>query len=439
MREHKLAPDSELSAQKGINLIEEVLLEMGFLWHVAGPFDHGIDGRIELRDAKAKLPLNRLLGVQSKAWGKFVEEDEQGFSFLCDPADIDYWMRSESPVLLVCSHPDERLAWFVCVTDLFSDAEVRAKRRVRFDKNKDRFDASKAAELLQLGARRDPVVPRRPPAPPEVLVSNLLPIQHGQWIWRAPSECRDHQDVQALYEAAGGRRASDYLLRGGHLYSLRDPRECGLRHLCDVDQVTSFAASDWAQSDDAALVRQWVELLRRSLLHQTKHELQWQPARRLFYFPASEPLKERHIEGPTGKRTVVKVKHYIDRKSGKERLKYVRHQAFRPGFVEADGVWHLEIEPDYYFTRDGERESAFADEYLAGIKRLDKNTAVLGHLRMWEHLLSRPPSLLSNEPPLLGFGKLVTVEVEVGIDDALWRGRENRDADALPGQEELAA
>jgi hypothetical protein len=96
MHDAKLTPDSELSGQKGINLIEEVVLSMGFLWHPAGPFDAGIDGRIELRDVRTREPLNRLVGVQSKAGAKFTGEDYNTFEFLCDAADIDYWIRSTS-------------------------------------------------------------------------------------------------------------------------------------------------------------------------------------------------------------------------------------------------------------------------------------------------------------------------------------------------------
>ncbi len=76
---------------------------------------------------------------------------------------------------------------------------------------------------------------------------------------------------------------------------------------------------------------------------------------------------------------------------------------------------------------------------LAGIKRLDKNKAVIGQLRMWEHLLTRPPSLLDAEPPLLTFGELRTVRVAIGIDDRLWLGKETGARHATPGQEELAA
>lgn len=191
MRKTKLSPDSELSSQKGINLIEEVVLEMGHRWHPAGAFDSGIDGRIELRDVRAKEPLNRHLSVQSKAWEKFTTETEDGFEFLCSSADIDYWMRSDMPVLLICSHPATREAWFRCVTDWFADAERRASRRIEFNKRADRFDVSKAAELLRLATRNEPILHRRAPAPPEELVTNLLPIQeHSHWIWSAPSEAQ---------------------------------------------------------------------------------------------------------------------------------------------------------------------------------------------------------------------------------------------------------
>ena len=134
---------------------------------------------------------------------------------------------------------------------------------------------------------------------------------------------------------------------------------------------------------------------------------------------------------------MVKVEHYFDKRRDEQRLKYIRHHAFRPGFVLVDGRWHLEIEPAYLFTHDGEHEHFRADEFLAGIKRLDRNLAVVGQLRMWEYLLTRPPSLLDREPGPLTFGTLQTVQVQVGIDDALWRGVGSDDT--LPRQEELAA
>lgn len=435
----KKMPDSQISGQMGINLIEEIVLGMKFLWHPAGAFDAGIDGRIELRDVRTSEPLNRLVGVQSKAWERFTGETEESFEFLCDRADVDYWMRSREPVLLVCSHPETREAWAVCVTDWFSDPGRRAEQRVKFDKRRHSFDASNALELLHLAARDEPSVVRLPPAPPEDLVSNLLPISSvSDRIWRAPALVDDRDEAQARYAAIGGLRASDYLLRDKQLYALRDPSDCALAHLCDVGRVRAFPSDRWSSSEDPALRRYWVELLRRALLQQVKHELQWHPTQHLFYFPAPDPLGSMNVEGPNGSRRVVKVERYFDKRRAEERLKYVRHHCFRPSFQYVNGQWCLAVEPDYLFTYDGERRNYRADEYLAGIKRFDRNPAVLGHLRLWEYLLTRPPSLLRQEAPLLTFAPLLRVYVPTGIDDSAWRGGETDDP-ALRGQEELAA
>lgn len=440
MRKPKLTPDSEVSGQKAINLIEQVVLDAGLLWHPAGPFDAGIDGRIELRDTRTAEPLNRHLGVQSKGWAKFTAETDASFEFLCESADIDYWMRSDDPVLLVCSHPASREAWFVCVSDWFADAERRVGRRVTFDKTEDRFEASKAVELMRLGSRAEPVLHRRPVAPPEELLTNLLPVSsQGSRLWNAPTDLFKPAQAHARYTEAGGPRASDYLLRDSRLFSLRDPRTCPLRHLCDASQAEDFPAEGWAQTGDPKLTRYWVELLRRAMIQQFKQQFQWNPSRGVFYIPAPEALTDLSIEGPNGKRMVVKVERYLDKRTNVERIKYVRHHAFRPGFQQLDGRWHLEVEPDYLFTSDGERACFRADEYLAGIKKLEKNLAVVGHLRMWEYLLTRPPSLLEPEPGLLLFGELLTVEASIGINDDEWRGKETTRSNGPTNQEELAA
>jgi Domain of unknown function (DUF4365) len=440
MSAEKKSPDSELLAQQGVNLIEQAILGMGFLWHVAGPFDHGIDGRLELRDVRSKTPLNRQIGVQSKARTRFTGESDEGFEFLCDAADVDYWMRSDVPVILVCSHPTEREAWFCCVTDWFSDRQRRAECRVIFNKRRDRFDSSRAMDMFRLADRREPVLHRLELPPAESLLTNLLPIlTHGAEVWEAEARCSTVAQANEIYEEAGGPRASDYLLRSGRLYSLRDPRSCLLRTLIDVDDVTSFPAADWSESSDPVHQRHWVELLRRTLLQQLKWDLRWHAERHLFYFASPEPVAEVSIEGPTGRRKVVKVKYFYDKRLKEERLAYIRHHAFRPGFRRIDGRWYLEIEPDYLFTSDGWRESRRAAEHLSGIKRLDRNLAVIGHLKMWAHLLTRPPSLLAADSPPISLGELVMVEVSPGIDDELWQGKRTQDLGQISGQQELAA
>lgn len=72
-------------------------------------------------------------------------------------------------------------------------------------------------------------------------------------------------------------------------------------------------------------------------------------------------------------RTVV---HRYERKDGS--TKYVRHNAFRGYFERYDGRWYLEITPTYYFTADGRKPYRFAESYIKGMKRLERNHAVVG-------------------------------------------------------------
>jgi hypothetical protein len=64
---HKRITTAQLTGQKGINLIEKRVLDMGFLWHPTGNIEAGIDGAIEIRDDATGDVLNNIVQVQSKA------------------------------------------------------------------------------------------------------------------------------------------------------------------------------------------------------------------------------------------------------------------------------------------------------------------------------------------------------------------------------------
>ena len=42
--------NNSMTGQKGINLIEKIVLEMGFVWYPTGGMEAGIDGTIEIRN-----------------------------------------------------------------------------------------------------------------------------------------------------------------------------------------------------------------------------------------------------------------------------------------------------------------------------------------------------------------------------------------------------
>jgi len=95
----------------GIALIHQQVNKMGFVWHERKT-DAGIDGEIELHNPVTGEVANRLILIQSKARDRrFSGENERSFHFICEPADVTYWMSAEDPVLLVCSHPQAGEAW----------------------------------------------------------------------------------------------------------------------------------------------------------------------------------------------------------------------------------------------------------------------------------------------------------------------------------------
>lgn len=86
-----------------------------------------------------------------------------------------------------------------------------------------------------------------------------------------------------------------------------------------------------------------------------------------------------------------------------------------------EGEWFCTLTPDYFYSYDGRKESRFTAGYLSGIKKLERNQAVLGETRMWAAFLRFEPNLLDERDRILDFGELEVFDVERGIDDESWR------------------
>ena len=98
-----------------------------------------------------------------------------------------------------------------------------------------------------------------------------------------------------------------------------------------------------------------------------------------------------------------------------------RHSAMFARFFLYDKQWYLEIMPTYRFTQpNGIATSRLHSDWLTGIKKLERNNAILGQLVMWEELLSSPDDLLSEGSHLLEFGKLMNFQSPHGIADDAW-------------------
>lgn len=116
-----------IKGQQGINLIEAIVYDMGFVWYPTGQVEAGIDGYLEIRDPVTGAVTNSIIQVQSKATDRpFVAASEISFEYQCDAEDLKYWMAGNAPVILIVARPSTREAYWVAIKEYFSDP-VRLK------------------------------------------------------------------------------------------------------------------------------------------------------------------------------------------------------------------------------------------------------------------------------------------------------------------------
>ena len=63
----KKVTSQSIIGQQGANLIEQIVLKMGYVWRATSIFDVGIDGEIEIRDPMTGEMTNTIVKVQAKA------------------------------------------------------------------------------------------------------------------------------------------------------------------------------------------------------------------------------------------------------------------------------------------------------------------------------------------------------------------------------------
>ena len=415
MPERKTVTRQTLIGEGGISLIGQMVNDMGHLWHPRR-VDHGIDGHIDLVDPVTKVVLNTQLLVQSKASDlPFTSENNQGFHYLCDQRDLDLWLGGNAPVILVLSHPKTRDAWWVDIGAAFPDARSRAARRIDIDKERDRFDASAGEALMHLGKPRSSGLYLPPTPRSETLTTNLLKIDS------LPASIFVGQAATGSYHEAGdllrgnGRRVTDaWILSDGLLISFANLRDAQWRSLRAGD-VEEMDTAEWADSSDTDMVNRISALISRTV-QGTYIQLRWHKEEHHVHFKATSDLSPLKIGKGGGKRgRTVFNPHRRDDAA----IDYCAHAAAELRPRRLAGAWYIEITPDWCFTKDGWAPTPRADALRSGIKRLERHPSVSGWLTMWAGFLGGQRDLFSTER-LIELGELLTVDVQHGINDALW-------------------
>jgi hypothetical protein len=432
---------NSIVGERGVNLIQRIVLEMGHMWYATGGVEAGIDGFIEIRDATSGEVTNFVVQVQSKAGPSFFRsETETSFEFRCDEKDLDYWLQGNAPVILVVSRPESDEAYWVSIKDYFRDPKTRATRKVRFDKDRDRFDESCRAEITRLAVPKDAGLYFAPPPKQETLHSNLLRVSHfPERLYVARTDYRTGQEVQAKLREMDVRGENEWFAKYKSILSFNDLSEWPWDHICEQGTVEAFDSEEWAYSEDLDVRGDFVQLLNRCLSAKAYAlGLRYDKDRHCHYFKATKKLVDRKLsyKSVVNETTRTVVKRYT-KKDNPNETAYYRHSAFEGRFKRFDGTWYLEITPTYHFTRDGYRPSAFYEDKLTGIKQLETNQALLGQTVMWAEYLSRDGDLFEPKYPLLDFGELATFDLAAGIDEDAWR-RDDEAGDEEDAPEGLA-
>ena len=418
--------NADIIGQQGINLIEKVVLDMGFVWHPTN-LDAGIDGYIEIRNALTGEVTNCIIQVQSKA----TEQPFDGgtLEFRCTAKDLDYWLSGNAPVILIRSRPKTNEAYWVSLKEYFREPSTRKNLRITFDKKSDRFDTKARAALETLAIPADSGLYLGTKPREEVIYSNLLnlaPFPEHYYVahtdYRTPGEL-----FAALRESTTNVRG-EWIVGGKMLTSFHDLGTRPWTEVCDAGTVEELDTEEWAQTDDAVRQREFVRLLNACLKEKLFPKgIKFSRDHGFYYVRATKDLSDRdYAYYSRENRTSRSVFRGYPKKSDHTQMSYYRHSAFEGRFVRYGAEWFLQVTPNYHFTRDGERPSFYAPALLSGIKLLENNQAVHGQVVMWASFLTER-NLFDTTPPFLEFRSLLQWRLDVGLDDNTWLKREESD------------
>lgn len=191
--------------------------------------------------------------------------------------------------------------------------------------------------------------------------------------------------------------------------------------MVDRGTVEDFATDEWARTEDPDRQRDFVWLLNTCLRRKLYPRIRFRRDIDCYVFLPTldmgpEAVAYERPDGTSSHRNVFSVHR---NKAGD--VSYYKHGAAELQFRRFGDQWFLEIQPTYVYTSDGDKIHRHQSELLTGIKRLDRNPAVLGQVLMWADVIRRSGSSESGTYRYLAFGKLAQLALDVGIDDRDWR------------------
>jgi nucleoside phosphorylase len=260
----------------------------------------------------------------------------------------------------------------------------------------------------------------------EESLANLIPLRHfPDTLYIAPALSKTRKQAWFLVKGGAAAKSADYVpgawtLYEGNLYSFVDPERSRLKKIIDLAGLDRFNAQEWAFSPDENQRRLFVYLLNAAL-----REDLWSQGVRYhgdqdvyaFMGRTAEPPRRLNYANLKIRSTATVVSHYERKTKSGKACKYLRHSAFQGRFRLLGSDWYLEITPTYRFTWNGKDLDRYHENFLSGIKRLERNRSVLSQLLIWQSVL-RAPWTRVDRSRLLEFGPLISFSFAPGINES---------------------
>jgi hypothetical protein len=278
----KKLSQNQLVGERGELLAGERAMSMGFAFDQKGRLETGVDGMLELRDPRAGRMMAKWVGAQIKTTenDRYSYEDANGFEYLLDPEDLVYWRGSNLPVIIVLV----RLSTSEMYWKQVDAGPASEPRRLRFDKNPDRFDKSAADRIAALCIERDKLGTYVPPMlSGEGIHINMLSVVLPEKIYVAASLFASGRDAFAELDEDA---PFDWVIRNRRFLSFRDPEGTALMEVLDEGTVETVETSAISASDDLDDENAFIELLGRTLRVQFEDRLSFDRESRALYFRA---------------------------------------------------------------------------------------------------------------------------------------------------------
>lgn len=428
-----------LNGHQGEQLVSARAAAMGFAFHGLNRLETGVDGMMELRDPITHAMLGKWVGVQIKTTvdGTYTGEDEHRLQYLVDPVDLDYWLQSSIPMIIVLVRlSDDTMFW-----KSVDAGRVDEPRRLDIDKVKDVFDAQAADAIAALTIEKNTFGTFVPPMlTGEPAHLNLVRLILPDEIFIAESAFKSGREAVKEMLLHDGPKHFDWVIRDRTFWSFRDPRGTVLEEIIDVGSVEAVETEAVTLLDDVDDQNAVIELLRRSVEAQLVEDCFFDKDTRGLCFRAPGPgMKREYVYRSLQNITSAEVVTLIG-KEGRDDI--MRHHAFVPRYQRIGDEWYVSITPTFVFTSDGYRTHPASSIMLAGKKKLEKAGAIRGQFIMWRHLLigsatAPPPTLLDDpdeavdERARIGFESLEPLSLPVSVPEDVWREEDPEEAERV--------